>query len=1307
MSIALHKRMSLETALNTLSAELIGAFMDADPEAYTRDDAQQLLKNYIRHVARCGLAAGRSGFIELQDYCVQFQAILKGLLEQPAGVISEYQGVLEQWPLLLMSYMNAAQPQEFAAQIEDLITHTAWPGRGEIMPLPAHTPPPPVLSSAKPAMPVTQVSQPAAAHPAATEETCAALREELAEIYTGLTEYYQQGQFDNTHELHHVLATAGSGYELLAISAASAGLLGLMDVANLVAAQLHGATHRAGPPDAQDWHDILTMHTAISDYLQSSQTAEAVDNLIYALCQLDNARQLSEQEVQVLHELLGGHHAASAPAAELLTDLHEEMIAAQPENAIPSCDWTGIRNTHSVGTQPEIAAEAKADAPLISAAAKELLQLVAAEFEQVIAELAMHVHTLGDSDADDAAKVRARQDYAEILERFSAVFDSLGLEGMSRLFAGVQQALQDDEHMLALSGEQQLWLAEWPAHVINYLHDPLMHAQALTAHCALDSACLELTVHTRTELAQALQQPQISIDEEEVEPRQTLANAEDLSLHLPEEVNQQLLDSLLQELPNQTAEFSRVIGNIISGNGNLKDVDIAQRVAHTLKGSANTVGVAGIANLTHHLEDILLAFTRQKQLPVKPLTNTLQDAADVLEMMSEALLGQGQMPERQALGVFQQVLDWANQIDLNGLPQDGVAADVAGSATQETVGEIEQATPSAAETLLRVSTQSVDESLRLIGESIIVNGQLGESLRQVLGQNTAIRTQSELFQQLAFELEQLIDVRGMNSFLANVSDANFDALEMDQYNELHTLTRRLVEAATDSRELTQVMEDELKGLEGLVHQQGRINKDTQEVVMRTRMLPVQNIIPRLQRSVRQSCRLTGKEVDLQISGEKTLIDNDILNSLADPLMHILRNAVDHGIEPGEVRLERSKPESGRITLSFAREGEHIMIRCQDDGAGLDYAAIREIATEKGLLKADTTPTDDELSRLIFVAGLTTRRETTQMSGRGIGMDAVYNQILRMKGSINIVSTPHTGMLVEIQLPVSLISMHGILAVARNEVVALSNRSIEQIIHADAGVVRLEGHQLYYHFNEERYPAYYLEDLLGKMRAEQDAGAISRPALMLEGKDGKRVIVLVEKILNTQDIVIKKLGKYVPPIPGVEGATILGDGSVASVIDLPSLLGSFMGSDYTPLIERSDLTGIQSGAPRVLVVDDSLSARRSLAEFMQDTGYRVVTARDGIEAIEQIEASAPDILLVDMEMPRMNGLELTSYIRANQATRNLPVIMITSRATEKHRVEADRAGVNDYLVKPYSEDEVLDKLEAQLNRAFMYHKSIAS
>ena len=219
------------------------------------------------------------------------------------------------------------------------------------------------------------------------------------------------------------------------------------------------------------------------------------------------------------------------------------------------------------------------------------------------------------------------------------------------------------------------------------------------------------------------------------------------------------------------------------------------------------------------------------------------------------------------------------------------------------------------------------------------------------------------------------------------------------------------------------------------------------------------------------------------------------------------------------------------------------------------------------------------------------------------------------------------------------------------------------------------------------------------RPEQQLDDIKRPAMLLNTGDGNKVAVLVEKILATQDIVIKKLGQYVPTLSGIEGVTILGDGSVAAVIDLTVVVAGFQRSDYIPQIERNDLTGIQSGAPKVLVVDDSLSARNSLAEFMQDSGYRVFTARDGIDAIDMLEQHSPDILLVDMEMPRMNGLELTSYVRANKATQNLPIIMITSRATDKHRREADKVGVNAYLIKPYSETEVLDQVEAQLASAF--------
>lgn len=1294
MSSAADQRNILETELSSLSAELIEAFMQSDPESYSGIEAQQLLKSYIKHITRCGLAAGRTGLCDLQDYCVQFQDILKALLEDPDKAISEYHTVLEQWPLLVLSYLNTDATQDFSQQIQHLIDDTQWPSRQDSG---DHF-------SAESAMllPATEELDTSAnqnsVSPIVQNDT-AGLHESLQLAFTeamqGLFDLYRADASTKAQRFQEYLQLTAERVELFGISAASAGLLGLMDAAQILQTSLRARAIEGIPFDVQEWHELLTLKTAFIDYLKAGQLTESIDNLIFSLRHLTIDKPLTEPELNTLRDLLIMQDADTEP--EKIE--HEET------------EQDSVNMTMNADSVPATGETTQAPAfelqQGLTEQSRELLQLIAVEFEQVIPDLAANLQDLSEQAVNPDMRKQAAESYAGMLTRFSGVIESIGLSGLSELFTRISDYIENIDPNFAIEAEQTMWLAEWPAYLINYLVDPVVAAHELAGHCVAEHNILGMDTAESAGLVELLKNPKLSLDDEDAEPRQTASRAEDVSLSLPEDVNQQLLDSLLQELPHQTAEFSRVIANIVSGTGELQDVDTAQRVAHTLKGSANTVGVAGIANLTHHIEDILLVFAKRKQLPTKPLTTVLQDAADVLEMMSETLLGQGSVSEQQALFVLQQILDWANQIDQHGLPEGGEIdvperpSDAFFEDRQMPVGKEE------AETSLRISMQSVDETLRLVGEAIIVNSQLQESLRRGMLHNKTIHAQSDMFQQLAFELEQLVDVRGMNTFLANISNTKFDTLEMDQYNELHTLTRRLVEAATDSRELSMVAEDELKNLEGLILQQDRITKDTQDVVMKTRMLPVQNIVPRLQRSVRQACRLTNKEVELVITGEDTLIDNDILNSLADPLMHVLRNAVDHGIELPEQRLLKGKSSNGIINLHFSREGEYIVIRCQDDGAGLDHKAIRQAAIKTGLIRANDTLTNDEISRLILVAGLTTRKETTQMSGRGIGMDAVYTEINNMKGSVRIESWPQDGTLIELQLPVTLITMHGILALARDQVMAISNRKVVQIIHADAGSVGRENSQYYFSYEGERYKAFYLEDLLGLMRLEQESAEIKRPALLYEGDDGKRLVILVEKIITTQDIVIKKLGQYLPDIPGVEGATILGDGSVASVIDLTGILSEFQQDDYVPLIERSDITGIQSGAPKVLVVDDSLSARRSLAEFMRDSGYRVFVARDGIDAIEQIDAHSPDILLVDMEMPRMNGLELTAYIRANEATHNLPVVMITSRATDKHRLEANKAGVNAYLVKPYSEDEVLDKVEMQLTKAFAKQELIAS
>ena len=508
-----------------------------------------------------------------------------------------------------------------------------------------------------------------------------------------------------------------------------------------------------------------------------------------------------------------------------------------------------------------------------------------------------------------------------------------------------------------------------------------------------------------------------------------------------------------------------------------------------------------------------------------------------------------------------------------------------------------------------------------------------------------------------------------------------------------------MEAATDNRELDRAIADSLVALDTLLVDQSRLHRESQEAVLRTRMVPIQTIAPRLQRSVRQTCRLVDKEVELTVHGANTLMDSNVLNGIVDPLMHILRNAVDHGIEPPAQRQRLGKPPVGRIELSVLREGNAIVIRCQDDGAGLDLTAIRQTAMERGLLSADKSLEEDELARLILLPGFSTRGATTQTSGRGIGMDMVYSRLLDMKGSLRIQTRSGQGCLMELRLPVTLISTHALLVRIHDRLYALSDRGIEQILYSGIGTIQKLGKATTYHLGNDIYDLTTLETLLNLPPDRRTHARAAPPVLLVREETGAIRAVLVSEAVDSRDLVVKPLGQYVPKLNGVVGATILGDGSVAPVLDLPELLRA-------PSVLQQTLTFTQQPAPAVpaavrrqvaLAVDDSLSARRSLAQFVQDAGFEVRTARDGLEAIEIINGKRPDIVLADLEMPRMNGLELTAHLRANQPTRDLPVIMITSRSTDKHRREAEAMGVNVYLTKPFAEDELLGYIKKLLQR----------
>jgi chemosensory pili system protein ChpA (sensor histidine kinase/response regulator) len=427
------------------------------------------------------------------------------------------------------------------------------------------------------------------------------------------------------------------------------------------------------------------------------------------------------------------------------------------------------------------------------------------------------------------------------------------------------------------------------------------------------------------------------------------------------------------------------------------------------------------------------------------------------------------------------------------------------------------------------------------------------------------------------------------------------------------------------------------------------------------------------------------------------MDTNILNDMIDPLMHVLRNAVDHGIETPEVRNAAKKSSVGKIDLSFIREGNTIIVRCQDDGAGLNYTSIRQVAEKRGLITQDQTITEDELNRLILHPGFSTRKETTQVSGRGIGMDAVYNQLLKIKGSINIQSITGKGCLVELRLPITLISTHALLIRVHQQIFAVSDRGVEQILHANSGELHRVGDIMTYQIGDDIYEIVYLESLLSlPVERRRNDRINDRPALLIRDETGTMRAVLIEEVLESRDLVVKNMGEYMPQFQGILGATILGDGSVTPVLDIPELLRTpvkalvhnYEEQHFTDMRESS---GIRQRM--VLIVDDSLSVRRSMQQLVGDAGFEVRTARDGLEAIELLNTIQPDLLLVDLEMPRMNGLELTTHIRAQAKTQQLPIIMITSRSTQKHQREAESSGVDLYITKPVADDELL----AQINK----------
>jgi chemosensory pili system protein ChpA (sensor histidine kinase/response regulator) len=1092
-------------------------------------------------------------------------------------------------------------------------------------------------------------------------------------------------------------------------AAEMAGLNGLQDVCtfvndNLMAfSALDGDERQAAQQVIQQWpqlvlsylHDPLNGAPALVSHLQQSAWAMPLE---------------AERAGEFLAAL-----TKSSTSPEQVAAFEAEVAASEEEEYYDEDEEAGEiseLDTSSVGGD-------------ISLGNAEVLEILSSELESVKEELGEELAKFTSLANGAAGFEEAAESYGDHVQRLNAAADMLGLTGLSEVclfIANNVKALAAQD--LGARSKAKKLLEEWPDLVLAYISSPMDTVIKLVNHLREPQWAQSLSDDDAHKLLNMLTQGASEESEAEQEPaysRQTQATPEDVFLQIPDDVNRDLLEAYLQETPQTAADFSACIQGIIQ-NPDFEEVKRAQRLAHTLKGSSNILGIKAIANVAHHLEDILEYFAGNKVVPPKALTDTMVEAADCLEIMVDALMGQDDPPP-QAQQVLQDVLDWANRIDKGNL--DGAAPAPRAAAPASGGGDTAAAKPAAdapakaagaaakpvapgeatPEQVLRVPTKTVDNLMRLIGELSISIGQIQERLKHVINSTRVLNDQGMILQQKTFSLETLVDVRGITGVESRYgktasAEEHFDPLEFEEYNELHSVAHSFIESIADTREVGMSIHSDLAALETMFIQQERLNKEFQAVVTSTRMVPVNTIVSKLQRNVRQTCRTTGKEAELEVSGMDILMDSDVLNNLSDPLMHILRNSIDHGLEAADERELLGKPRSGTIKLDFYREGNNIVVSCKDDGQGLNYTNIRYTAIQRGLLKESQEVTETELARMILMSGFSTKSGVTQVSGRGVGMDVVHSNIRQMKGTIDLMSETGKGMTILLKLPMSLVTEHVLLVRLGHNQFGIPSNSIVQALAPNLAEFHKVGDEITLKIGKNTYALKALASLLSVPSDAQGIdGYAVRPIVLVRQETGTTAII-VDELIDSRDLVMKTMGKYIKKVHGIAGAAILGDGSVIPLLDVPELLRSPMQAALTSYNEAAEASGegslaVRASAPKVMIVDDSLSVRKSLSILMEDAGFDILLAKDGLEAIEVMNQTRPNVMLVDMEMPRMNGLELTAHVRANQATHKIPIFMITSRTTEKHREQARTAGVSAYLTKPYQDVELLGLIDKAL------------
>lgn len=835
-------------------------------------------------------------------------------------------------------------------------------------------------------------------------------------------------------------------------------------------------------------------------------------------------------------------------------------------------------------------------------------------------------------------------------------------------------------------------------------------AAAESANAGVEVAEVEATSIPEPQLEESATTEQPATDLAEAEELLEILESPEATEDTPVERSEEdqlksiVEESFLEESEEILANAEKLLNQWFDQRSDRSLLLQLQRAAHSIKGGARMIDVEEVASIAYELE------TTFEQFAVYQFNSNAYDG-----LLQKTLVWLRQAIFQRDYSGFEQLhssLKKIAYVDVTAqLPERLAKTDnlvvstdfgfVEGDGTEppQMMGEwANSGTSDSNNEMIRISADLVEKMIDLSGENSINRsriemdlGQLGNTLNEM---ELAIKRLADQLRRMEGELEsQIIAKHGSE----NSRYADFDPLEMDQYSSLNQLSKSLAESASDLVDFKSTLADKIRETEGLLLQQSRIQAEIQESLMRTRLVPFDRMLPRLQRIVRQTSTTLNRPAELIVQNTEGELDRNILERLVTPFEHMLRNAIDHGLEDTADRIALNKPEVGSIVLNISRQGTDVIVSFSDDGKGIDAEKIREKALSLDLIKADQVIDQEEILQFIFHPGFSTAKAVTQISGRGVGLDVVQSEIKSLGGHVSVSSELGKGTVFTIRVPTTVAVSDALMVKVGDQQYAISLAQIDRIVRIAPTTLEsyFNSKDDYFKIDGANYKLRYLSEFVGNQPIPRlNNVGHSLPVLLIKGNSGQTIALLVDQLVGSRaQIVVKPIGQQFANVGVVAGATILGDGQVCLILDGQNVARQIQATQRVKQLNDQRDGSRNSNARRlVMIVDDSVTVRKVTSRLLERQGYDIVTAKDGVDAIEQLENVRPDLMLLDIEMPRMDGFEVTNLVRHHDIHRDLPIIMITSRTGEKHRERAFSLGVTHYMGKPFQEAELLANIQ---------------